>query len=238
MPGRRIAATAFSLLCLSLALSVAAAGSANAQSAAPGQPIQLLPKLSHAEKTRPGKKIHAGRISRRLRRRHFAARRKLQHVKRTAKLESAAKVETAKAQAAKVETAKAETAIPEAARSALPPNIWPGLGTAAPSEAAAAPPPAQTASQLSEPTPSELVVGGRTVQVVSPNRVNAIDLAADAADTAHTVSTAVAAQARKDGSPIGSGSWIAQVLAARGGAVAAGAVAWFLIGSTPQRMYG
>ena len=37
---------------------------------------------------------------------------------------------------------------------------------------------------------------------------------------------------------VGSTSWIAQVLAALGGAVAAGAVAWFLIGTRPVRTYG
>jgi hypothetical protein len=42
----------------------------------------------------------------------------------------------------------------------------------------------------------------------------------------------------KDASAVGSASWIAQVLAAFGGAVAAGVVAWFLIGGGPQRMYG
>jgi len=39
-------------------------------------------------------------------------------------------------------------------------------------------------------------------------------------------------------SRVGSASWIAQVLAAFGGAVTAGAVAWFLIGSGPVRTYG
>ena len=43
---------------------------------------------------------------------------------------------------------------------------------------------------------------------------------------------------RKTTDPVGSASWIAQVLAALGGAVAAGAVAWFLIGSGPVRTYG
>ncbi len=38
-------------------------------------------------------------------------------------------------------------------------------------------------------------------------------------------------------SKVGSASWIAQVLAALGGAVAAGAVAWFLIGTGPVRTY-
>jgi hypothetical protein len=40
------------------------------------------------------------------------------------------------------------------------------------------------------------------------------------------------------GSQVGTASWIAQVLAALGGAVAAGSAAWFLIGVTPQRTYG
>jgi hypothetical protein len=37
---------------------------------------------------------------------------------------------------------------------------------------------------------------------------------------------------------VGSASWIAQVLAALGGAIAAGAVAWFLLGTGPVRTYG
>jgi len=40
------------------------------------------------------------------------------------------------------------------------------------------------------------------------------------------------------GSQVGTASWIAQVLAALGGAVAAGTAAWFLIGVTPERIYG
>ncbi|MFY9759544.1 MAG: hypothetical protein WBE25_09970 [Xanthobacteraceae bacterium] len=50
--------------------------------------------------------------------------------------------------------------------------------------------------------------------------------------------TVLAAPVHRDTSPVGSASWIAQVLAAFGGAVAAGAVAWFLIGGGPVRTYG
>jgi len=39
-------------------------------------------------------------------------------------------------------------------------------------------------------------------------------------------------------SPVGSASWIAQLLAALGGAIAAGLVAWFLIRPAPRRHYG
>ncbi len=99
---------------------------------------------------------------------------------------------------------------------------------------------------------SAIVVDGQTVQVASPDQVNAIDLAADdtagakarvpldQAAAAPTARVAFAAPIRKDetGSPVGSASWIAQVLAALGGAVTAGTVAWFLIRGGPQRMYG
>jgi hypothetical protein len=37
---------------------------------------------------------------------------------------------------------------------------------------------------------------------------------------------------------VGSPGWIAQVMAALAGAVAAGSIAWFLIGAAPQRTYG
>jgi hypothetical protein len=42
----------------------------------------------------------------------------------------------------------------------------------------------------------------------------------------------------QDTSAVGSASWIAQVLAALGGAIAAGTVAWILIGAGPVRSYG
>jgi hypothetical protein len=37
--------------------------------------------------------------------------------------------------------------------------------------------------------------------------------------------------------PVGSPTWIAHVLAALGGAIAAGGVAWFLINPLPARSY-
>ena len=54
---------------------------------------------------------------------------------------------------------------------------------------------------------------------------------ADASQTAQTASD-------QNATTVGSASWIAQVLAALGGAIAAGVVAWFLLGTGPQRMYG
>jgi len=93
------------------------------------------------------------------------------------------------------------------------------------------------------------------VQVESSNQINELDLAADndnsatagaapseSTDAAAPVQAVLAAPVNQDASQntdtVGSASWIAQVLAAFGGAVAAGAVAWFLIGSGPVRIYG
>jgi hypothetical protein len=105
-----------------------------------------------------------------------------------------------------------------------------------------------------------IVVGGQTVQIAAPDAVNALDLAADdhaakvdaTADTptsspstlladaapVRNVYAAPISKASAQSSAIGSMSWIAQVLAAFGGAVTAGVVAWFLIGGGPARMYG
>jgi hypothetical protein len=91
--------------------------------------------------------------------------------------------------------------------------------------------------------------------VAAPEAVNDIDLAADKKVEKTDDAAAAAVAPNSDvpqakpavqamvatpahTNPIGSPSWIAQVLAAFGGAVAAGSVAWFLIGSTPQRMQG
>ncbi len=108
-----------------------------------------------------------------------------------------------------------------------------------------------------------IVVDGQTVPIASPDEVNTMDLAVEngaapktdtvtpnatsaptliaQANAAPTVRTAYAAPISKDQastSPVGSATWIVEVLAALGGALTAGVVAWFLIGSGPQRMYG
>ena len=89
------------------------------------------------------------------------------------------------------------------------------------------------------------------MHVVSPDDANEIDRAADAQNapaTAATPGTVAAAEpasdtvtvarAHEETNHVGSASWIAQILAALGGAVAAGSAAWFLMGSGPQRTYG
>jgi uncharacterized membrane protein len=121
--------------------------------------------------------------------------------------------------------------------------------------------PTTTTTDTAFPTPAAaaapadparaIAVGDQTVQVVSPDDVNDIDRSAGAQDPKSHVApkgdlaqAAPAAQAmvantpHQDAGAVGTASWIAKVLAALGGAIAAGSAAWFLIGVTPQRTYG
>ncbi len=137
-----------------------------------------------------------------------------------------------------------------AAPAAAPADVWANVTPVTAPATSAAPAP-QLAAAASASTPSELVVGGQTVHVVSPDDANEIDRAADAqiapsaaatqsavATAPPAADTATVAQAQEETSHVGSASWIAQILAALGGAVAAGSAAWFLMGSAPQRTYG
>jgi hypothetical protein len=130
--------------------------------------------------------------------------------------------------------------------SAPPPNSWPVADTTLPvTDAMPVADSATAASRSAAPdsglTPSALVVNGQTVQVTSPDQVNEMDLADDnnnAAASHVAFAAPVQEDASQNASRVGSASWIAQVLAALGGAVAAGSVAWFLIGFGPVRTYG
>jgi hypothetical protein len=70
------------------------------------------------------------------------------------------------------------------------------------------------------------------------------DFAAPAPETAKTETFKTEAGKTEVGkteagkTAVGSPGWIAQVMAALAGAVAAGAIAWFLIGAGPRRVYG
>jgi hypothetical protein len=210
------------------ALSIMTVGGAAAQAetnSAAGNPIPLLKILAKPDKART--KIHGKRVGRKMGKTHMAAKTSALH--RSARARPAAQT--------------------PADDDALPTNV-----AAAPSAAPPAPP---AAASFAEPMPNELVVGGRTVQVMASDNVNEIDEAAgpqrvaasaatsaarhsDGAEAEPTSETATVAVARTqpERSPVGSGSWIIQILAALGGAFAAGSAAWFLIGSAPQRTYG
>lgn len=105
---------------------------------------------------------------------------------------------------------------------------------------------AATAGSDAQPDPSKV----QTIKIAAPDPVSRSDPTAEQATSVTAKDGAVVAPsgaaqtvlaAPVHGSTskaVGSTSWIAQMLAALGGAVAAGVVAWFLIGSGPVRTYG
>jgi hypothetical protein len=142
---------------------------------------------------------------------------------------------------------------------ATPAGIEPG-GAAAPADGMTAPTPtvAPVSGPVSENAPSPsgpsldpTAVKVQMLRIAAPNQdtgpapgaqQDAPPVAASndsaVAQPPAAPQTVLAAPLHRDTSPVGSASWIAQVLAAFGGAVAAGAVAWFLIGGGPVRTYG
>jgi hypothetical protein len=222
---------------LVIAIASSANGSATAQTAtmsAPGRPLPLL-QIGH----QAAAATHV-RTPPRLTKRRFAKTHRKTHRNLLARNSRSERVQTATE-----EMAATAPPAPDATR--------PAPRTAAvPQSASVFPDPPGTFS-------NRLVVGGQTVQVAAPNDVNALDLAAgDAGQTADATSPVKDAAPPADTqtrpvvramiaspapaelaepSSVGSVSWIAQVLAALGGAIAAGTVAWFLIGPAPLRRY-
>jgi hypothetical protein len=234
MPRVRIV-TAGAIFSAFLLVSGMATGSAAAQTATnttPGKPIQLL-QLLHASQTKA--KPQTKRAA-----------------KSTAKTKTAARSKVRSH--SMVAERKQSGSRTHLARTLAPDSAGPAVPSAPPPQVATATPAPQAAVTATEPVPGELIVGGHTVQVASPDDVNELDLAAnDAAPPASAAASTAAtsdpteAEPKSDfaqvatgqpGGEVGSTSWMLQVMAALGGAVAAGSVAWFLIGSTPQRIYG
>jgi hypothetical protein len=151
------------------------------------------------------------------------------------------------------------SAMPE--NSVVPENSWPtasaGPPDAMPTLAPDRPPPSVTTESTVNADPDQIVTGGHSVQAALPNGLDqaappAAPVKAQAKTQVKTTATASAASApavhamvvraeprnTSAPSPIGSASWIEHVLAALGGAITAGAVAWFLIKPAPERNYG
>jgi len=215
----RVATAGVTLIACSL-IVVAGAGAQTAT--APGKPIDLLHVSSQSDKAKPRVPHGHKKLSRAGHKTHLAAARPkrhhhLAHLARHAPIVAAA------------------------APTPAPPPAWSDTPASTGDAPAATPPMAPMAFASAASGPSELTVGGQTVQMVSPEGANDMDLAADTNDVATAEpakQSLFAAQAPISSLPVGSATWIAQVLAALGGAVAAGAVAWFLIGYAPQRSYG
>jgi hypothetical protein len=232
MPSSRIVCA-----CLLAAIAVACAVSANARTTTvepSGKPLALLAGLKPPHEIKAA--AHARTADRRIK-------------KGAAKL--AARRHHAMVAA---DSAAADSAAQPAPPGAAPANVGPVADATLPTDIAAASPP-EPAPPGNDSNPRAVAVDGQTVQVAAPDRANAIDLAADDSpggapaaapgDPAHgtpAAQTVLAAPVHRDASQdadeVGSASWIAQVLAALGGAAAAGTVAWFLIGSGPVRIYG
>ncbi len=199
---------------VSLVMAVGGAAAQTTTNTAPGKPIPLLQILTQPDKTKT--KLHAKRMSR-----------------------TAGKTHIASAKAKPVRPMQAAAEAPEAA------------DAAAPAEIAVAEPVAELAPAFTDRMPSEVTIAGQSVQVVSADEVNEIDLATNDVEAAARTAApspiveaapqsvpAKAAPPQGDAREVSNASWIAQVLAALGGAIAAGSLAWFLIGPAPQRTYG
>jgi hypothetical protein len=218
-------------------------GQAAAQTASTepvGKPIQLL-QLTHPPEAKPHERSAAKRTSKS----HLAA-------KKSASPKLASKESTSNG-APHVTAVVAAAAAPQAPPAPPSETAWPVATQASVAESAAAVPATLQPGPAIAP-PSELVIDGQTVRVASPDDANEIDLATNeqgalpaAAPAVKAASTETAAPADKSdsaaaavsqtpSSKVGSTSWLMQVMAALGAAVAAGSVAWFLIGSAPQRM--
>ena len=220
--------TASAAAAIAFALAVGGASAQTAASNQAGKPLPLLAGL------RPPPEIKA-------------------HAKKTsAKIAAAKHTKLASKRHNKIAVAQAEVPPAQPAPLAPPATVGPLADTAPPADIVTTASP-ETATSDTETTPSTVVVGGQTVQVTSPDQVNQIDLAAnddgvtaatriDSSEKTQVMQTVLAAPAHEDASqnagPISNASWFAQVLAALGGAFAAGTVAWFLIGSGPVRTYG
>jgi hypothetical protein len=263
MSGIRLGCTGL-VMATALMLAVCGARAQSAATAPVGKPLPLLAGLTPPHETKSheakhrlhGRAAHRssektaarrthGKFARRAgaaRTRHVALKKHGRHVRAVAAAVPAAPASTPPTPAATIPApvASAQTApAPPAA------NVWPVAEAPAPVAAIADPPTPEPAAAIGEAEPSAIAVNGQMAPADAPGQVKAPDPEASQAATtgrpatAETVpQTVLAAPAHRDASPVGSASWIAQVLAAFGGAVAAGVVAWFLIGGGPVRTYG
>jgi hypothetical protein len=237
-------------------------GGAAAQSAEPvGGPLQLL-KLMHPGKSeaRPHVKLAKPATAKSATERSAKSSTKTRMASRKKPRSYFAVAERKRRQ---VESALQAAAPPPPASDNTSNNSWPAAPTAMTADAATLAPVQQmpAAPQIVAPTagtPSQLVIDGQTVQVASADEVNEIDLAASDAGVANAASrgprlasntpASAVAESAAQSEPTSAAlveaptpemsttSWILQVLAALGGAIAAGTVAWFLMRSAPPRV--
>jgi hypothetical protein len=100
--------------------------------------------------------------------------------------------------------------------------------------------PANTSANASpgNGSPNDAAANPAPNNKVAEIAATAVAAVSDAASKSDSVKAAPAPPPQAAAGAIGTPGWIAQVMAAAAGAVAAGSLAWFLIGSAPQRTYG
>ena len=250
MPSIRIAASAALLV-----LSCFTAGGAAAQTTtdqAPGGPLQLLHWLHAGSQTsKPTTKPHAKTAERKTVRSAAAFTKHRRHPTETAAALPSGPISPAANIAAPTETTTTLAPTP-------PAGLMPGVPV--PSELVVA---GQTVQLAAPNEVNELDLAANNTQPLArgvglTGTASPVPLKSEAAETTSKSDSLIGAPHQASASQIsgrvdnhvgsqvggqvssqvGSASWIAKVLAALGGAVAAGSAAWFLIGLTPQRTYG
>jgi len=255
MPTVRIVTTGALVAAVFGAAIASAAAQGTTQSA--GRPLPLLQFIHKTSKTKPlaHPKV-AAKVAAKVGRKKVAKRRIARRA--IAKLPKAiARRKAVSAVPPKAVSATPRT--PKVAAAAPLPDMWPAAGTVAPAMTGMLAPPQSTPPVSTEAvveTDPNQIISGNTVQVPSPDQINSVVPATDnheqtaSEETPKTAApanptppeaTATAIVARaviENPDPVGSASWIEQVLAALGGALTAGVVAWFLIRPGSQQTYG
>lgn len=251
MLSHRIAPAGAVLLAVTIGSAAAQEQTSQVQTSA-GKPLQLLQFARHEAKHETKAPLHPhartvekptkpAEVKRRIAKKTVAKHHKMFAAVHSHAVNSHRVAEAASAPAPAPAAAQPTPAAPQ-------PSMWPAVNAATPGSIAV-PVPAAAAEnvkteQVVSDAPDAIVTDGKVAQAAPPPEANPPELAADphpaAAEPAPANTTAAApvvrammataAPAESDvKNPVGSASWLLQVLAALGGALAAGAVAWFLI---------
>jgi hypothetical protein len=194
-----------------LAFAVSAAAAQDNDS--PGQPISLLKMLMHSSEAKAAPPAEAKRASTKPIRmaKHFH-----HHATRiAAETENPASTSEPAPTAEQTPTPEPVAWSAQAAIDAAPPSIWPAGN--APTFAGVLDPEPQVAS--AEPSLSSDQNAATSNTVADPQPAPAV------------------VAALEDNSDDSRDAWFEEILATLGGALTAGAVAWFLFGAAPRRMY-
>jgi hypothetical protein len=190
-------------------LAFAVSAAAAQDNDAPGKPISLLEMLTHSSEAKTSEAKTAPHAK-------FEAKHVSTQAIRTAKHHHATRIAAATEEPAPTleQTLEPASWSAQAAIDAAPPSMWPAGN-------------APTFAGVPDPEPQ--------VAAAAPSLNN---------DQNATTSNAVAdpqpvvALARQDDSDDSRDVWFEEILATLGGALAAGLIAWFLVGAAPRRSYG